>query len=336
MADSKMSRAEQQFQSHSDATRDALIREQIRQEEAARKAEHFTKWAALETNMRNKTIITGIISGVNTKSNTSDVLVEVTIDEFTCTIPFGEIYRTNPIDRKTCVDDKEYRKRQLQMSRKLLGAKTQLMVLAMKRGDTDDLDDYAIVGSRKQALEIMEKANFAPRRNGKTIMNEGDFVRGIITAVGPNSINLNVGGVDTSVQKWALTFQPIPDLRDAYAAGQELLVQIQKISENNGHYSLAVSGKATELEKAKLSTKKLAPGTICQGTVTSIRVENGSVKIWCWLNIYKRPARAEFIQGKALYQQVRHGSTVQLSVIEEAASGMIKCRVIGTNSPNGI
>jgi Ribosomal protein S1 len=264
------------------ASRQRSVQANARREENER---INASWSSLVTAMHKNSTLLGTIFGIErlpcpktddieavSKSVTVSVLLN---DQFKATIPFGDMYRENPLgkagtDLSTEQGVREYQRRMEQFLSKMIDIEIPLVITDLFRSTTDD-GDYYVIGSRKKAIDIIEKANFTPDSNGVRMLNEGDETLGRITSVARYSMAMNVGGIDVTAQAGQLTYQYVDNLHNFYKPGETIPVVIREITAEKGQTKISVTCKPLELEAAKSRAKLITPGLKTTAIITSIR-----------------------------------------------------------------
>lgn len=352
-ADSGISERSEAPESRSSVLAETANRNAQREKRSQERAKFLASWSGLNTAMKRKTIMEGTISEVvmmpmketaEQMLKTSVFVVVFTPDMFRVMIPFHELYRDFPIDMKS-VDlstekgANEFIRRQRSMAEKLYGLTIPYIIDNMILEDhASPESDYAISGSRKKALEIQEKANYdAASKDAEPRYKAGDIVNARVTSVSNWSIQANVGGIDTSIRVYDLTYDYISkttDISKKFKVNDVIQVEIQEIKTRpDGKHTLRVSAKTTELEAAKNSAMKLRPGTNTYATVINIRQSRKNpsrIIISLYMDAHKRPAFCtEFAPSRnGFYPQP--GDKVAVTVKDVNDNGMVHvaCRRI--------
>lgn len=336
-------KAEDYRQRAKESRKRAQEAELIRQE----RERFYAGWSGIESAMRRKTYLRGMIAGVEEKdlSGTAasklktGVFVSVIYDEiFKILIPFDQLYREFPIDMQTVDLSTEagiaaFARRQKAMAEKLYGLETPFMVTHMDAGEgrLGATSDYAIFASRAEALEIIERANFVPDRSGNVEMEEGSLVQAIITSTSDYSIAVNVGGVDTRIPVRNLTYRYISgpdDIRRMYEVGQRITVQIASVKTNeDGTHDVEVTPRPVELMTAKSRQGSLLRVTDqCVGTVTGIYASKnspGKIIVSLYLEKYGMPAMSNAFAPSKMGDYPQPGDQIRVTVAGFGDNGMV-------------
>lgn len=350
--DSGMSRAE--------VLRDARQREAERLIARQERERFLAGWSALKTAMRRHSIVNGVVSSVEIRhvggpdEVTEDlVLLAVMLDGgYKVLVPLEEFYQENPVDMRTATDldtaegQRELTRRKRALAEKLYELQIPLIITDMEMNDRDENGayDYAIVGSRRKALDIIEMQNFGAGRGGNQAINEGDMVPATITSVSIHGVAVVVGGVDTRIPMRLLTFRYLLDARTAYHVGQELLVYVNKIETlPNGRHEIEVSAKQAELQSARMRQKLLPVGTSTLGVITSVRpapsrpdIPAGTLNITAYLKMYDMPAIVRGLPVAYLGRPPIAGDEVRLVVLGFTPAGFVVANCRSFNGAPGL
>ncbi len=323
--------------------RRAVLREKIDGERARNihrslRERMDAEWDMLSTAMNRKSIVHGIVSGVeelNLKGRPTIFVAIMMGSSLKVLIPFSELYMEYPIDLSTVnitttEGYRSYVKRQRQMAEKLYNLDMDFCVTNMARGESNNPGDYLIIGSRKMALSILEHAHFFPRSNGTTLVNEGDFVDGMITSVSMHALALNIFGVDVRIPLRLVSFRYITDLQDYFVPGDTLRVKIKSIEkyklDNEEHVRLLVSGLDNELEEAKDRQYLVPVGAHVLGVITSIRKSKkdpSKIVILAYLDNYELPVRVQSLTTSNFGYLPQSGDTIRIEIRGHADSGYV-------------
>lgn len=335
-------------------TRAQMLREQDqkREERDRTRAERqlfLSGLASLQDAARRKRIVSGEIAGVSEISiagtkhasglRKSTIAFSIFVDgKYKVLIPFEEFYRDNPIDASTVNlttnrGVEEYLNRMRQMAVKCIGADVDFMIsgIAVKSAD-----DYAIVGSRKDALMIQETVNFvgtknsaprlgAPPRDDPNVVSEAV---GKVLSVGPHALTVCVGGVDTQMQLRQITYRYTLDLTEDYQPGDEISVAIRAVKpRGDGRVRLEVDARDAELRDAKRRQERgdITEGTFTVGTILTIspsKKNPGRMIITAYLDSFNMPATVTFAGATGNFQQ---GDKVRVRVAGFATNGFVIC-----------
>lgn len=350
--DTGMSRAE--------VLRDARQREAERMIARQERERFLAGWSTLRTAMRRHSIVNGVVSSVEIRhvggpdEVTEDlVLLAVMLDGgYKVLVPFEEFYQENPVDMRTATNldtaegQRELTRRKRALAEKLYELQIPLIITDMEMNDRDENGayDYAIVGSRRKALDIIEMQSFGAGRGGNQAINEGDMVPAIITSVSIHGVAVVVGGVDVRIPMRLLTFRYLLDARTAYRVGQELLVYVNKIETlPNGRHEIEVSAKQSELQAARMRQKLLPVGTSTLGVITSVRpapsrpdIPAGTLNITAYLKMYDMPAIVRGLPVAYLGRPPIAGDEVRLVVLGFTPAGFVVADCRSFNGAPGL
>lgn len=308
--------------------------------------------SALQAAQKSKAILTGKVVAVESyavpeskKSERRGNMVAFSVlleDRYKVLIPFAEFYRDNPIDMDT-VDRTsreglaEYERRQTQMAQKLFGVDINFVVTNVF---VDNASTYAISGSRRQALEILEKRNFGSKTPRIKV---NDIVSADILSVGNHALFVTVGGVDTQIPLRDTTFEYVPNLNKKYAAGTSIAVEVLEavVRPQDGRIVLGLSGKKPELLDAIERQKSgiVAPGTNTVGTITSVRRSTnnpGKITIRAYLDYFKMPAIVQGLSPSSLAFEPKAGDSLRLMVTKIYDNGFVQCSCRGFNNTSAV
>ena len=356
----KMEAAGDAGMSRAEVLRDARQREAERLIARQERERFLAGWSALRTAMRRHNIVNGVVSSVEIRhvggpdEVTEDfVLLAVMLDGgYKVLVPLEEFYQENPIDMRTATDldtaegQRELTRRKRALAEKLYELQIPLIITDMEMNDRDETGayDYAIVGSRRKALDIIEMQNFGSERGGNQTIKEGDMVPATITSVSIHGVAVVVGGVDTRIPMRLLTFRYLLDARTAYHVGQELLVYVNKIETlPNGRHEIEVSAKQSELQSAKMRQKQLPVGTSTLGVITSVRpapsrpdIPAGTLNITADLKMYDMPAIVRGLPVAYLGRPPIAGDEVRLVVLGFTPAGFVVAACRSFNGAPGL
>lgn len=356
----KMEAAGDSGKSRAEVLRDARQREMERMIARQERERFLAGWSTLRTAMRRHSIVNGVVSSVEIRhvggpdEVTEDiVLLAVMLDGgYKVLVPFEEFYQENPVDMRTATNldtvegQRELTRRKKALAEKLYELQIPLIIVDMEMNDRDENGayDYAIVGSRRKALDIIEMQNFGAGRGGNQVINEGDMVPATITSVSIHGVAVVVGGVDTRIPMRLLTFRYLLDARTAYHVGQELLVYVNKIETlPNGRHEIEVSAKQSELQSARMRQKLLPIGTSTLGVITSVRpaparpdIPAGALNITAYLKMYDMPAIVRGLPVAYLGRPPIAGDEVRLVVLGFTPAGFVVADCRSFNGAPGL
>ena len=167
----------------------------------------------------------------------------------TVKIPFVGMFRDNPIpkiDQRTGEpydfskehDRRVYLARQRNYLRSLLnfgGSEVEVRITGISGSPADD--DFEIIGSRVDVLKHEEAQNYISRNGDEPrVASEGkkSFQLARVVFIGNNYVCVNVGGVDTNINLYNLTYRyctSIEDINEIAPVNSEIPVIITRIAE---------------------------------------------------------------------------------------------------------
>ena len=153
----------------------------------------------------------------------------------------------------------------------LLGEKLKVKIIELSR------EKGKIIFSEKAVILDEEYS-----RNKEFIKNikEGDILEGVVTAITPYGIFVNVGGLEGLVHLSELSWDKVTDVSALYSIGDKVKVMVLEIGE--GGRRVAYSIKRLYPDPWKDKIKKYKPGDIVEGVVEGVvdygafvRIEEG-------------------------------------------------------------
>lgn len=337
-------------------------REEQNQEREARtreRNEFLIGWDALNTARARNTVLRAPVVAVEIKSIGTknpdgqarrEVFLVTSINSrYKILIPFHEIYQDNPIDT---TDTTNMVQRQRQMATKLLNSNIEFCITGLFPGNEPDFSDYLCSGSRRQALDIISRRNYrAPRGGSEPNLKVGSRTEATVVSVGTHALRVNVGGVDTQIPLWNLTFKYVNDLRDMYKAGDKIDVEIREVKERpDGKFDVTVSARSLEIENASKRLHLIGGrGTQVMATVTRVRYSRESNSNTTSFDEYRQgeevsggnggrlvmyahiaspldlPARVYGMDESGLFRRLQAGDLIRVSVIGVADDGVVNC-----------
>lgn len=330
--------------------REALVRE---------RNEFLIGWDALNTARARNTVLRAPVVAVeiksigprgdNNQSRREVFLVSSINGRYKILIPFHEIYQDNPIDM---TDPANMVTRQRQMATKLLNSNIEFCITGLFPGTESDFSDYLCSGSRRQALDIISQRNYrVPKGGSEANLKVGSRTEATVVSVGAHALRVNVGGVDTQIPLWNLTFKYVNDLRDMYVAGDKIDVEIREINNRaDGKYDVIVSARSLEIENASKRLHFLGGrGTQVMATVTRVRYSRDNDNNTTSFDEYRQgeevsggnggrlvmyahiaspldlPARVYGMDESGLFRRLMPGDLIRVSVIGVADDGIVNC-----------
>lgn len=286
----------------------------------------ITRNAALEEAARVRLMTDVTISGIEEieigelSCAAASAFTEIGGEGIRLTIPFkemmtDEVLDMSTIDLSTSKGRYEYFNRQQQMLSKFLGLQVSVCI-------TDVTDDPRMPGEkliaasrREAALKNMRKTFFS-----KDACRNGDLCSGKVMTVGPHSLLLSFGGVDTVVHQGRLSYRYMPQLDEKFRVNDSIDFLMSGLETEEGKVSFSPDAKGAELLKniKRLSESAVIyPGTRTKGIITSIRGRNtGKLTIQLWLPDYDLPAFSYNVSPNWFGSEPRYADEVLLRVDE--------------------
>ncbi len=291
-------------------------------------------WEQLKSAHHEKRIVYSRVIAIEAMNDMVNVAV-VMLGGFRVVIPCSEMYVSDPLDNKTITTATERLKREKQMLQKLLGAEIPFIITGINgMPNIKDKEGYAVVASRKKAIEKIAARNYNIRRNtGEGLIKEGDIVEATIVSVGSHAVFINVAGFDVSLPVFKLTHRYISDCKNNYNVGDTVNVSISEIEyDEKGHAtSIKVSGKEAEVPDFLNRIHILSSGTRCMGRITSIRSSKKNPEktvILLYLEDFDLPAIAMYTQIDTIVKPLQTGDTVVFSVFDTKDNGYVTGSII--------
>lgn len=320
--------------------------EYARQQQQEQNQRFVTGWDQLSNAMRTGSIIygkaisvyTADLSGTAEEGTGSAVFLCINWNgQFKILVPFHEIYRHYPLDRSTIdlstsAGVRNFVQRQKSMTEKLYGTEVPVVITAMSHdGELNRDNPYTIVASRAKALAIIEHNNYTPDKSGFTPVTEGSFVDANIISVSSRSLQVNVAGVDTTIQVHDLTYSYVNSdafLAAHYSAGEKLPVKVMSIVENeDGTHRIRASHKPVELAEANSSPLALSEGERTTAIITRITERNDKPIFHLYLREFKRPAYAIGVKANTLGVSPMVGDVVRVTISKILDDGMLRVKI---------
>lgn len=247
----------------------------------------------------------------------------------TVNIPFSEMVRDSQIAPISADEMSSRRGRRVYLARQrtilenFYGLETSVIITDIRR-------DGFITASRREALIRMEYNNFSgsdPR------IKEGDIINGRVISVSSRGILLNIGGVDTLMRWYRLTYRycPTGSFAKFYRMNDELPVQILGIREdrNHNHY-IQATHRVFELERAKkVSADYLREGQNVTCTVTTINSDVNIAHVQMIINGYNVPAFSSMVMPRLNARGLQPGNSLRCTITHLLPSGYARVIVRG-------
>lgn len=282
------------------------------------------------TAAKNKNIVDGVISGVDTRNK--EVFWCIYDGEVTVRIPYAESFVVQESDllgskRNSILE------RQRQMMSQAIGAKVPFIVESFV---PDPEGGYICYASRTAALERLRNTRYfgdnAPRK-----VKVGNRVNAQIITLGLYAAWVNACGMDIRVPVNQLSHKFIEDVSRDFYVGQELTMQVTRLSEAPGQMpEVSLSARPVEVEKYRPNLKRIRRGGVPPrfgGVITSIRTDkrgnNGipNVVINLFLEGVEVPAFARTAQLH-LRDDLRTGDKVMFEAFGKTSSGYVYGSII--------
>ena len=183
--------------------------------------EERAEWNAIYASYQAESLLSGIVSGVDSYSVGEDgeVMLAVVIFAYRVKILIPE---------KLLWNDEKYAEKEI--TRNLLGAKIDYVITNIDR------ENSVCVASRIAATKIKRKQFFKSRVTPKI----GDRVQCNVLAVGIKRILVEVNGFDLQLKRQDLCYSAYTDFRLIYSTGQTLPAVITKVSRRESKLSVSV------------------------------------------------------------------------------------------------
>ena len=312
-----------------------------RDERKRERAEFLSDWGAMQTAMHQGVYNEAEIAGVEEHQEYDEkiFLAFFIKDRYRCLIPFSEIFREDmgidmaTVDPKITKGKDSLIERQRQMARKFINVRIPYVITNMAIKDPEYPEDHLILASRRKALAIIEKINYAPRKNADPIIQVGNVEIGTIVNLSKNGMLINVGGVDTLMPLRHITHRFVFNLyqEEKYKPGMNIKVQITSIQENPDYgYQITVNARNIELMDAKKYSYKLPKNKKAEANMI---VTNGfmsatnNIMFNGWLEKYNMPALAMYVPTKGMDETVNPGRKVRVKIGKQRPDGKVECVV---------
>lgn len=259
---------------------DSRAREQERQLTQHERDERNMTWQLLQSAQRTGGIMNGKINSIK-ESSEGSVFVTVDINGIEVIIPANEMGITNLLDSEA-VDEKDRIRREKQLLSKNLGAEISFVIVSTNL--VDDLDNPGqkkpmVFASRKKALLRKIKENYIPKGDGTAKIRAGETVKDCqIISVGTHGIRVEVGGIDTSIPKYLLSYKFLTDLNREFRVGQKIDVYVQEVKKaEKGILTVTASHKHALTGFYRKNLKKVSVEGVYMGTITTINGDNAVI-----------------------------------------------------------
>lgn len=279
--ESKIGRAGATAKTHDDVIRDSRARARERAEKREEMVAALTSWASLADAQKHNRVLFGMVIAVEKIGR--QVVAVADLNGFRAIIPFDNFYLGDPIDYSTVNSEDDLFRRQRQVLTKTIGLRTPMLVEAMEGGE-NGAENAVVVANRKAALERQNERYFI---NAETALKKGDHVDAYITAVGPYSMRVLIGGVEVSVPKARATNRYIEYMSERFALNQKLDVVITDIiyDTKNGLPTVKVDARDAEREEMAANLRNIRPEGIYIGRITHMHYNDRMKQVSFHLHI---------------------------------------------------
>ncbi len=231
-----------------------------------RRTEEIKMWLDLEKAQRNSEVLEATVVEVNT----GGVIVELSngVRGF---IPISQLDPTRIFESGRKMYGKDISSVVQKKLTELLGEQLKVKIIELNR------EKGKIIFSEK-AVVLDEEYS----RNKDFIKNikEGDTLEGVVTAITPYGIFVNVGGLEGLVHLSELSWDKVTDVSALYDIGQKVKVMVLEIGEGGRRIAYSIKRLYTDPWQEKI--KKYKPGDIVEGVVEGVvdygafvRIEQG-------------------------------------------------------------
>ncbi|MBI4063812.1 MAG: 30S ribosomal protein S1 [Elusimicrobia bacterium] len=144
-----------------------------------------------------------------------------------------------------------------------LGKRMEVKILDYRGDGTAIVSRKKVLDEKKEAvkLQVWEQTK------------EGDLVMGKIKAIEPQSLRLDISGIEAFLPHGEASWYPRPDLSKRFRVGDVLEVCVMKKDGQN--HRLTVSRRAAEPHPADELQKKFAAGSVVEGVVSNVLANGG-------------------------------------------------------------
>lgn len=275
----RITRAGAGARSRAEVIRDSQKRAQEREAQRNAHVRAMTAWSELlnvkklGNSIRPNNMLHGIVQAVEEVDGI--VVAVLDINGLRTTIPYMNFYTYDAIDYSTVTSKSNMRRRQTQLLTRVIGLDTPIMIDEMIEGKKG-IEDAIVLANRKSALELLNEYAF----KGAYALKEGDTVDASITAVGPFSLRVLIGGTEVELPKFRATNRYIEYMSEMFKLNQKIKVVIQTIGEDeNGQLAVRVDASNVERERMTVNLDKIRVNGRYIGRVTHIRAKRESNEI---------------------------------------------------------
>lgn len=257
--------------------REREIERQMSQQE---RDERNMTWQLIQSAQRTGSFMNGRISSIE-ETPEGSVHATVKVNGVKIIIPASEMGVTPLLDSEA-VDDNDRKRREKQLLIKNLGAEIDFIIVSTSV--EDDLDNpkekrLVVLASRRKALLKKIKDNFVPKADGVAKIRPGVIVRDCqVISVGTHGLRVEVGGVDTTIPKYLLTYKFLTDLNREYHVGQKLDVYVKDVKKSDkGIIALTASHKDALIPLYRRNLRKISVEGAYTGTITTINGDRATI-----------------------------------------------------------
>jgi len=213
------------------------------------------KWNYLSGAYAKRSVLAGIISGVEYKDTPNPICV-VDYEGLRIIIPGRQMFIDSWPEGEKPPRDFATR------FNRILGATVDFVLAGV------DIRNHAAVASRRAALLQRQAKYYATGR-----VKPGIRVACRVIGVGDNRITVEAIGVDSVVAAAQLSWEWFPDVADQFSTEEIVVARVMEVKcdEETGHYSVRLSIKAATENPDLPNLRKLTPGSNYYGVVTGVR-----------------------------------------------------------------
>ena len=219
--------------------------------------------------IKNQTILSGIVSGVETTENGYAVAV-LYVEEHKVMIPLDKMGITETILEQASGSTLE-RKLETTVFR-MIGSQIDYIPLSM------DESEHLVVASRALAMEQLRIGYFVPTDGKEAIVKQGSIVEARILEKRYNKMRIEMFGVETWLKVRDMTYEWHADFSELSYPDNLVLVKIMEIAEKEDEIIITASGKEACEDNRLEKLKQMRVGSCYSGTITGIHVENYYVR----------------------------------------------------------
>ena len=255
-------------------------RERERELSQQERDERNMTWQLIQSAQRTGSFMNGRISSIE-ETPEGSVHATVKVNGVKIIIPASEMGVTPLLD-SDAVDENDRKRREKQLLTKNLGAEIDFIIVSSSL--EDDLDNprekrLVVLASRRKALLKKIKDNYVPKADGLSKIRAGEIVRDCqVISVGTHGLRVEVGGVDTTIPKYLLTYKYLTDLNREFHVGQKIDVFIQEVKKSDkGIIALTASHKHALTPIYRRNLRKVSIEGVYMGTITTINGDKATI-----------------------------------------------------------